>query len=103
MPQDLKLSAYLQGLAEAIAPEPSDAPDQIYEFDADALRRLHLALTTMQKLALNMELELACHRDNEAGREMRASMEGEATDQLDDLIAETSGKIIRPNFGRKPS
>lgn len=103
MPQDLKLSNYLQGLADALAPEPTDAPDQVYEFDVDALRRLTAALKVMQQLALNMELELACHRDNEAGREMRTTMEGEATAQLDDLIAETSGKVIRPNFGRKPS
>ncbi|CAD7055298.1 hypothetical protein RHAB21_00691 [Pseudorhizobium halotolerans] len=103
MAEDLKLSASLQRLLTPMLPHADLPEGATVEIEAAGMRSMINALQIMQKMALNMELELACHRDTEAGREMRTTMEGEATDQLDDLIAETSGKIIRPNFGRKPS
>ncbi|MCB5204221.1 hypothetical protein LH464_17280 [Neorhizobium sp. T786] len=103
MARDLTLSVSLQQMLASMEPHADIPEDEAVEFDGPAFRSMINALQIMQKIAVNMEIELACHRDTEAGREMRKSMEGEATDQLSDLIAEASGKIIRPNFGRKPS
>lgn len=57
-------------------------------------------LRVLQKLAISMELELAMHRDTEAGRELRTRIEQTATDTLANILP-SEGTVIRPDFGRK--
>ncbi|WP_455270329.1 hypothetical protein [Rhizobium herbae] len=66
------------------------------------VRAIVLELTLMQKLAVSMEQELACFRVGEAGKSMSDFLHQEATKQLDALIRDPDGKVISPNFGRKP-
>jgi len=56
------------------------------------------------RMAKNLEAELAIHRLNAAVARQRAVLEGAGTDVLRDLIQESDGKIIRPDFksGQKP-
>lgn len=56
-------------------------------------------IVKLGELARHMEMELSILRDMEAGREIRRTMETTATDHLVDLVADASGKILRPDFG----
>lgn len=80
----------------------SDMPDdkQAHIAGADA-RKLYSILQAMQSLAVNMEIELACFRDMEAGRELQSATEAASTDTLSTLIFEAGGTVIRPDFGGK--
>ena len=77
------------------------AEGQIVEIDAEGVRLLIESLSMMRKYAINLEIELACLRDMEAGREIRSFLDSEATAHLSDMMQETESKVVRPNFGRK--
>jgi hypothetical protein len=57
-------------------------------------------ISALSSLAQRIELELSIFRDMEAGGQARRRMELAATEQLEDMIADAKGKIIRPDFGK---
>lgn len=57
-------------------------------------------ISALSSLAQRIELELSIFRDMEAGGQARRSMELAATEQLEDMMADAKGKIIRPDFGK---
>lgn len=59
-------------------------------------------LALLSRLANSMEQEVAVHRLRERGRLARDVMEARATDALSELVRDPAGKIVRPDFGRKP-
>lgn len=79
-----------------------DLPDneQAKIAGADA-RKLYAILQAMHSLSVNMEIELACFRDMEAGREFHAATETASIDTLSTLLFEAGGNVIRPDFGGK--
>ena len=59
-------------------------------------------LSLLAQLAKAMEIELAAHRVGEANRARCTVSEELATEVLRDAVTEANGKVIRPNFNRKP-
>lgn len=57
------------------------------------------------RLAKNLEAELAIHRLNASVDRQRSILEGASQDVLGQLILDSDGKVIRPDFSstRKPS
>ncbi|MDQ0454683.1 hypothetical protein [Rhizobium paknamense] len=70
----------------------------IATIDGDDARQFYAVLRSMRAMALNMEIELDCHRDIEASRDRREAADAEATKALGDLLVEAGGKILRPDF-----
>ena len=97
----LKLSDGISTLRQELALFANLPDEAEVTIEAPQARRLHKILTVMHSLAIDMEVELACFRDMEAGRQGRASAEETATDSLSILLEEAGGKIIRPDFGRR--
>lgn len=58
-------------------------------------------LTSLARLAANMEHELAVHRLAEAGRQGRTVIDQLATEQLQPLLLGSDRKVVRPDFGKK--
>lgn len=59
-------------------------------------------LALLSRLANSLEQEVAVHRLRERRRLVRDLMEATATDALSELVRDPAGKIVRPDFGRKP-
>jgi hypothetical protein len=92
------LSASLQDLLNDFA-GVKDSADGI-SMDQDQVIILVKKLTALQALATNLEIEVRCHRDNEAGREARTFLEEESTGHLADMLPEVEGNVVRPTFGK---
>ncbi|MBW8285780.1 MAG: hypothetical protein K0M55_19500 [Rhizobium sp.] len=75
-----------------------DEPEGI-SIDQDQLLKLLSILRVMQEMATNLEIEVRCLRDMEAGRGARAFLDDEATAHLADLLPNVGGNVIRPDFG----
>lgn len=91
-----------EGIAGVLGIFPSEISDaDVIEIDAANTRHLVGTLNALQQLAVQMEMELRCLRDMEAGQEVRAFLDTEAGAHLADMLQETQSKVIRPNFGRK--
>lgn len=54
------------------------------------------------RLAKNLEAELAIHRLNASVDRHRSVLEGASTDVLGQIILESDGKIVRPDFKTSP-
>lgn len=93
-----ELSEGVIGLLETF--EPHLGSD--IEIEAKNLSKVVQILRVMRQLALDMEQELAAHRLGETGREASGFLEKEATSQLVGLVRDPEGKVITPEFGRKP-
>lgn len=52
----------------------------------------------LYRLAKTLETELAIHRLNASVDRYRAILEGASTDMLGQLILESDGKVVRPDF-----
>lgn len=89
----ISLSAELEAIAEDFKTRTADVPTaEIVETGT--------FIAALGKLAQRMERELSIFRDMEAGGHARRAMETAATDNLEDMIADAKGKIIRPDFGK---
>lgn len=97
----MKLSDGISALLGDCAEFKAANDDAVFEIDGPVARRLHLILTTLHGIAVDMEVELSCLRDMEAGREIERTVESGAVDALAVLIEEQGGKILRPDFGRR--
>lgn len=96
--QSNDLSEGIIGLIETF--EPHLGSD--IEIDAENLLVIVRSLRVMRSIALDMEQELAAHRLGETGREVSDFLETEATQQLVGLVRDPDGKVITPDFRRKP-
>ncbi|EHS51524.1 hypothetical protein PDO_1915 [Rhizobium sp. PDO1-076] len=92
------LSSGLQDLLNDFVSVQDDA-DGI-SMDQEQVIVLVKVLTALQALATNLEIEVRCHRDNEAGRGARTFLEEEATGHLADILPEVEGNVVRPAFGK---
>lgn len=92
------LSEGIIGLIETF--EPHLGSD--IEISAGNVSIIVRSLRVMRSIALDMEQELAAHRLGETGREVGDFLENEATQQLVGLVRDPEGKVITPDFGRKP-
>lgn len=59
-------------------------------------------LATMHRLSVSVETELNCHRLGEANRIAGEMVENVSAETLGELLVETDGNIIRPNFRKEP-
>ncbi|MDL2401283.1 hypothetical protein [Rhizobium mayense] len=98
----LKLSEGLSTLMQRCHAFAEVADNEVITVTATEARHLFKVFELMHSLSIDMEIELACFRDMEAGREIRRATEAAATDSLSELLDDGGGKIIRPNFGNKP-
>jgi hypothetical protein len=98
---DTQLSATLQTLADGFAAHLPETDGVAIE--QKDLQRLVGTLRVMQALAVNLEIEVRCLRDMEAGRDARVFLDDLATSHLEELLPETDGNIVRFDFvaGRK--
>jgi hypothetical protein len=93
---DTQLSRSLQALVDGFLPLQGE-PDGV-SIDQDELQKMVAMLQVMQALATNLELEVRCLRDMEAGRGARDFLDEEASAHLSDLLPEVDGNIVRPDF-----
>lgn len=82
--------------------------DEIGRYDAtnpmpsDRCADLYAKLSLCSELAVSMELEVSGFRLLESERQGRAFMEAEASTAMTARPIPRNGKILRPEFGRKP-
>jgi hypothetical protein len=92
----IELSSGLQDLLNDFS-SVQDSADGI-SIDQEQVIVLVKLLTTLQAMATNLEIEVRCHRDNEADRGARTFLEEEATGHLADMLPEVEGNVVRPVF-----
>ncbi|RVQ76141.1 hypothetical protein [Sinorhizobium medicae] len=66
------------------------------------MRMITLELEAAQALAVAMERELAVHRLADTDRLARTVLGQAAAETLTRLVLDPDGKVVRPDFGRKP-
>ena len=72
------------------------------EMAGDDCRALILRLRAVRSLALSMEQELAVFRLADGDQQAADFLNRQATDLMDEMISDPEGKVISPDFGRKP-
>lgn len=80
--------------------EVEDSPEGITIEQAELLKLLQI-MRTLHSLATNLEIEVRCLRDMEAGRQADSFVEDEATALLSDMLPAVDGNVVTPDFGRK--
>ncbi|RVG94865.1 hypothetical protein CN221_14915 [Sinorhizobium meliloti] len=94
---DLTASSEITSLFEEIQAKATTGVDlSVVEMRVVAER-----LSTVGRLVVLMEQELAVHRIGEEGRAGRAALEQAATESMTRLTLDPEGKVIRPDFGSK--
>ena len=96
-----KLSDNLGSLLLKFSTFEDMADDEVAEIDAKSVKVITRNLRLMRTIAVNMEQELGTYRLIDAGRVFSSTVENLAQDAAIGLILETTGNIIRPDFGRK--
>lgn len=94
-----ELSSGLQAVIDNFT-EVEDSPEAISIEQAELLKLLDI-LRTLHSLATNLEIEVRCLRDMEAGRQAGSFVEDEATELLTDMLPAVDGNVVTPDFGRK--
>lgn len=94
-----ELSSGLQALINDFD-KVTDCAEGISIEQAELLKLLHI-LRTLQSIATNLEIEVRCLRDMEAGRQAGSFAEDEATELLSDMLPLVDGNVVTPDFGRK--
>lgn len=89
----ISLAIELEAIAEDFKARTTDVP-------VAEINETGVLISALAKLAQRVELEVSIFRDMEAGGQARRAMESGATDNLEDMIADAKGKIIRPDFGK---
>lgn len=72
------------------------------EMDGDDCRALILRLRAVRSLALSMEQELDVFRLADGHQQAATFLDQEAVGLMDEMISDPEGKVITPDFGRKP-
>ena len=93
------LSIGLQAVISSF-PSEEDSPEGITIEHAELVKLLTI-LRTLHSLATNIEIEVRCLRDTEAGRAAGSFVEDEATELLADMLPAVDGNVVTPDFGRK--
>lgn len=70
--------------------------------DLNAPASVRRRLIACAKFAKLLEQELAVHRLGEAGNTAKSLMEAEAAKALTAGTVDDDGKVVRPEFGRRP-
>jgi hypothetical protein len=96
---DTELSRTLQMLVEGFSEHLVD-PDGI-AIEREDLQRLVLTLKVMQAMATNLEIEVRCLRDMEAGRDARTFLADEAAGHLEQLLPEVEGNVVKFDFVKR--
>ncbi|WP_160009838.1 hypothetical protein [Rhizobium sp. 18055] len=96
---DTQLSSTLQMIVEGFAVHLVE-PDGIGIEQAD-LQRLVSTLQVMQAMATNLEIEVRCLRDMEAGRDARTFLAEEAASHLEQLLPEVDGNVVKFDFVKR--
>jgi hypothetical protein len=94
-----ELSTGLQAVINSF-PGEEESPKGITIEHAELVKLLNI-LRTLHSLATNIEIEVRCLRDMEAGREAGGFVEDEATALLSDMLPAVDGNVVTPVFGRK--
>lgn len=89
----ISLAVELEAIADDFKTRTTDVP-------VAEINETGVFISALAKLAQRVELEVSIFRDMEAGGQARRIMETSATDNLEDMIADAKGKIIRPDFGK---
>ncbi|MCF1449962.1 hypothetical protein FS815_24540 [Agrobacterium vitis] len=95
---EMRLSIAIGELVAAFMPCSDIRDDEVIQFSGKDARKIFQILNSMQSLAFDMEVELDCFRDVEAGKLRTAAANSEAAKTLGELLVEAGGKIIRPDF-----
>lgn len=61
------------------------------------------AFALLFKIAKNLEAEVAIHRLNASVDKSRGILEGASQEVMEQLVLESDGKVIRPNFRQSQS
>jgi hypothetical protein len=77
-----------------------DSSEGVTIEQAELLKLLEI-MRTLHSLATNLEIEVRCLRDMEAGRQAGSFVEDEATELLTDMLPAVDGNVVTPDFGRK--
>ncbi|OEI84665.1 hypothetical protein BR10RB9215_C11539 [Brucella sp. 10RB9215] len=93
----IELSSTLRAIADDLGRYDADNP-----IPAHLCPDLYAKLSLCAELAVAMELELTGFRRLEMDRQGRAFMEAEAAAAMTVRPVPRDGKILRPDFGRKP-
>lgn len=93
-----ELSTGLQAVISS--PGVEDSPEGIAIEHAELAKLLNI-LRTLHSLATNLEIEVRCLRDMEAGRQAGSFVEDEATELLTEMLPVVDGNVVTPDFGRK--
>lgn len=96
---DTELSRSLQLLVDGFSEHLVD-PDGI-GIEQEDLQRLVLTLQVMQSMATNLEIEVRCLRDMEAGRDARTFLAEEVADHLEQLLPEVDGNVVKYDFVKR--
>lgn len=94
-----KLSDGLRSMADSFASVAEAGDDEDITLDNAEARKFLAALQTMHKIAVDMEIELVCLRDAEAGRQVRRAIESEAEAVQSQLT--TGGNVVHGLFDNR--
>lgn len=95
-----ELSSGLQAVINDFT-KVQDSAEGISIEQAELLKLLHI-FRTLHSIATNLEIEVRCLRDMEAGRQAGGFVEDEATELLSDMLPTGDGNVVKADFGRKP-
>lgn len=96
---DLDLSKSLQMLVDGFSDHLGDPDDVIIE--QEDLQHLVLTLQVMQAMATNLEIEVRCLRDMEAGRDASMFIAEETVSHLEQLLPEVDGNVVKFDFVKR--
>lgn len=71
------------------------------EIDAESVQNIASLVRTVERAFTNVAQELEVLRLTEASRMGRVTVEQLASDHLVDLMTDPTGKVVRPDFGRR--
>lgn len=94
------LSEGIDTMLSRFTPLEGIKDNEVAEIDAASVKNIVRSLRLMRIIATNMERELNVYRLIDAGRVFTGTVEQLAQDTAAGLVLETSGNIIKPDFGR---
>lgn len=92
-------SEYLDAIVRELSPACGADEVSMPGSDFDSLVE---RLAAVRKMMTVIEREVGALRLAEAARSGRAIVEDLATEELQQLVEDPEGKVVRPDFGRKP-
>lgn len=90
-----------KGLSELLN-QFSPHAEQGVDLSPTEVSNVVLILAALHRLSVSVEKELNCHRLGEANRIAGEMVENVSAETFVNLLVETDGNIIRPNFCKEP-